>query len=96
MESMKNINEAGPRALPVIPYKGRQYFTDLRLNEFRPVQGFLESIPFNGEEGRVMCMDTGVVICKSCGMSVIISKAFESQQLRCMQCFNRLEPLGGH
>ncbi len=90
----KNVNEASPRALPVVLYKGEQYFADLQLNEFRPVQGLLESIPFDGEEGRIMCRDIGVVICKSCGMSAIISKVFEEKQLRCMQCFSReLAPL---
>ena len=84
MERMKNINETGPRALPVVLHKGVQYFADLRLNEFRPVQGLLESIPFDGEEGRIICRDTGVVICKSCKMSAIISKAFEEKQLRCI------------
>ena len=76
----------------MVLFKGKQYFADLRLNEFRPVQGF-ESIPFNSKEGLSMCSSTGVVTCKSCGMSVIISTVFEQQPLRCMQCFNLLEPL---
>ena len=93
MEKEKNVNEASPRALPVVLFKGEQYFADLRLNEFRPVRGF-ESIPFDSEEGVIMSKDTGVVTCKSCGMSAIISKAFEEQQLRCMRCFSReLVPL---
>ncbi|MFA6424669.1 MAG: hypothetical protein WCW64_00620 [Phycisphaerae bacterium] len=90
MEKEKNINETSPRALPIVLFRGEQYFADLRLNEFRPVRGF-DSIPFDGEEGRIMCRNTGVIICKSCGMSAIISKAFEEQQLRCMKCFNRFE-----
>ena len=93
MEKEKNVNEASPRALPVVLFKGEQYFTDLRLNEFRPVWGF-ESIPFDSEEGIIMSRDTGIVTCKSCGMSTIISKAFEEKSLRCMQCFSReLSPL---
>ena len=48
MEKAKNVNETSPRALPVVLFKGEQYFTDLRLNEFRPVQGF-ESIPYPPE-----------------------------------------------
>ena len=94
MERMKNVNEASPWALPVVLYKGEQYFADLRLNEFRPVQGLLASIPFDGEEGRIMCRNTGVITCKSCGMSAIISKAYEEELLRCMLCFSReLAPL---
>ena len=89
----KNVNEASPRALPVVLFKGEQYFVDLRLNEFRPVRGF-ESIPFDSEEGIIMSSATGVVTCKSCEMSVIISKAYEEKELRCMQCFSReLSPL---
>ena len=84
----KNVNETGPRALPVVLFKGEQYFVDLRLNEFRPVRGF-ESIPFDSEEGIIMSSATGVVTCKSCEMSVIISKAYEEKELRCMHCFSR-------
>ena len=93
MGKEKNVNETSPRALPVVLFKGEQYFTDLRLNEFRPVRGF-ESIAFGSEEGIIMSRDSGVVTCKSCGMSTIISKAFEEKELRCMQCFSReLAPL---
>ena len=92
MKRMKTVNETSPRALPVVLYKGEQYFADLRLNEFRPVKSF-NSIPFDGKEGRIICRDTGVITCQSCGMSAIISKAYEEEPLRCMQCFNRLEPL---
>jgi len=88
MGKEKNVNKTSPRALPVVLFKGEQYFTDLRLNEFRPVRGF-ESIPFGCEEGVIMSSNTGVVTCKSCGMSAIISKAFEEKSLRCMQCFSR-------
>ena len=88
MGKEKNVNETSPRALPVVLFKGEQYFTDLRLNEFRPVRGF-ESIPFDSEEGVIMSRDTGIVTCKSCRMSAIISKTYEGKELRCMQCFSR-------
>ena len=88
MEKEKNVNEASPQALPVVLFKGEQYFTDLRLNEFRPVRGF-ESIPFDCEEGVIISNNICVVTCKSCGMSAIISKAYEAKELRCMQCFSR-------
>ena len=93
MGKTKNVNETSPQALPVVLFKSEQYFSDLRLNEFRPVRGF-ESIPFDSEEGVIMSRDTGVVTCKSCGMSTIILKIFEEKELRCMQCFSReLVPL---
>lgn len=87
MEKERNGNETSLQALPVVLCKGERYLADLRLNEFRPVQGF-ESIPFGNEKGRIICKDTGVVTCKSCGMSVIISKAYEEKELRCMHCFS--------
>ncbi len=88
MKKTKEVKQAGLRALPVVLYEGRQYFIDLRLNEFRPVEGF-ESIAFNSKQGKVMCKDTGVFICISCGMSVVISRAYEDKPLHCMQCFGR-------
>jgi len=93
MEKPTNIPRLGYRALPVVLFEGKQYFADLRLNEFRPVQGLLESIPFDSEEGKVMCRNTGMVTCKSCGMSFLISMAYEEEPLRCMRCFNLLKPL---
>ena len=92
MGKTKNVPRISPRALPVVLFKGKQYFADLRLNEFRPVQGF-QSIPFNSKEGLSMCSSTGIVTCKSCRMSVLISMAYEREPLRCMRCFNLLEPL---
>lgn len=84
----KETKRTGPRVLPVILYNGKPFYADLRLNEFRPVKAF-ESIPFESEQGRQMCCNTGVVICQSCGMSVIISKFYEDKPLHCMQCFGR-------
>ena len=84
----KETKQTGPRVLPIVVYKGKQFFADLRLNEFRPVSDF-ESIRFDSEEGWAMCQNTGVVVCQSCGMSVIISKFYEDQPLHCMQCFGR-------
>ena len=48
---MKNEN-AMPRRLPTVKYKGKEYFIDWRLQEFRPVNPPLESIPFESEPGR--------------------------------------------
>ena len=85
----------GPRALPIVGYKGTIYFVDLRLREFRDIKNFVNSVRFGSEKGQQICKQTGVVSCSSCGMSAIISQAFESEALRCMQCFNRIEPLCG-
>ena len=88
MEKEKNISEFGPRALPIVLFKGEEYFADLRLNEFRPVRG-IESIPFDSKEGVIMCKNNGVVTCESCGMSVIIPSSYEDKELRCMNCSSR-------
>ena len=88
MKKIEEEKQAGPSALPVVLYEGRQYFADLRLKEFRSVSSF-ESIPFYSEQGTIICKNNGIVTCKSCGMSVIISKADEEKELRCMQCFSR-------
>ena len=92
MEKTTSIPRLGYRALPVVLFEGKQYFADLRLNEFRPVGAF-ESIPFESEEGKVMCSSAGIITCKSCGMSVLISMAHEDHPLRCMQCFSSVKPL---
>jgi hypothetical protein len=96
MEKEKTISETCPRALPVVLFKGKQYYADLRVKEFRSVRLKMPSdwIRFDSEKGRVMCKNTGVVTCKSCGMSVIIPGSYEDKELRCMHCFSReLMPL---
>ena len=40
-----------PRRLPTVIYKGKKYFIDWRLREFRPVEPPLVSIPFDSELG---------------------------------------------
>jgi len=50
-EEMKNENTM-PRRLPTVKYKGKEYYIDWRLQEFRPVKPPLESIPFDSELGR--------------------------------------------
>lgn len=41
-----------PRRLPTVTYKGKGYFIDWRLREFRTVDPPLESFPFDSELGR--------------------------------------------
>ena len=38
--------------LPTLKYKGKEYFIDRRLKEFRQANPPLESIPFDSELGR--------------------------------------------
>jgi len=41
-----------PIRLPTLKYKGKEYFIDWRLKEFRSVDPPLEFIPFDSELGR--------------------------------------------
>jgi len=92
MTTNQNKSFTGPGVLPLVLYEGKQFYADLRLREFRPVKGLLDSISFDSKEGKAMCTQAGVVSCKSCKMSVIVSRAYQQQELRCMQCFSRIEP----
>ncbi|MGD8501352.1 MAG: hypothetical protein PVJ86_11940 [Phycisphaerales bacterium] len=82
----------GPRVLPVVQYGRARYFADLLLGQFRDIENPHSFVDFDSEEGRLMCRQTGVVWCGECGMAVIISKAFERQTLRCMQCMDLIVP----
>jgi len=41
-----------PIKLPTVTYKGKKYFIDWRLKEFRTVDPPLKSVPFDSELGR--------------------------------------------
>ena len=50
---MEKINETKmPRRLSIVTYKGKKYYIDWRLKEFRPIEPPLEFIPFDSELGR--------------------------------------------
>ena len=50
---MKKMNKTNiPNRLPTITHKGKEYFIDYRLKQFRPVEPPLEFIPFDSELGR--------------------------------------------
>ena len=95
MEKPKEKAFTGPRVLPIVQYGPTKYFADLRLREFRDIENFSNSVKFDSEKGRQICIQTGVVSCPGCGMSAIVSMAFENETLRCMQCFALIEPLCG-
>ena len=82
----------GPRVLPVVQYGRARYFADLLLGQFRDIENPHSFVDFDSEQGRLMCRQTGVLWCPGCGMGVIISKAFEQQTLRCMQCMDWIVP----
>lgn len=49
------MNNEMPRRLQTIKHKGKEYFVDWRLKEFRPVNRPFESIPFDSESGKKIC-----------------------------------------
>ncbi len=50
---MENKTETDmPRRLPTVTHKGKEYFIDMRLKEFRTVEQPLEFIPFDSELGQ--------------------------------------------
>ena len=85
----------GPRMLPIIRYGNTQYFADLRLGQFRDIQNPHNYIDFDSEQGQFMCRQTGVLWCRQCRLSVIVSRAFENERLRCMQCLSIIKPFSG-
>jgi len=93
MAGVKQKAVTGPRILPVVQYEQIRYFAGLRLRQFRDIENPHNYVDFDSEQGRVMCKQTGILWCSECGMSVIISKMFEQQSLRCMQCMSLIVPL---
>ena len=51
-EECQKFHDGIPNRLPTVTYKGKQYFIDWRLKEFRTVLPPLEFVPFDSELGR--------------------------------------------
>ena len=82
----KENNSCGSRVLPVARLNGSAYFIDLRLRQFRETMNPGSYVDFDSVKGREMCEQAGVVTCLGCGLSVIVSFAFDGEGLRCMRC----------
>jgi len=81
---------SGPWILPVIYYRMKRYFVDLKLRQFREIEDPQNWPDFDSEQGRRMCRQSGVITCPACGLSVIIPTARRDEDLRCMVCFSRI------
>ena len=81
---------SGPQMLPLFLMDGKRYFADLRMREFRIIGGSLQSIGFDSDKGRRMCLQTGIVTCGKCGMSVMLSSFYHDRELCCMNCYHPL------
>ena len=83
---MENKANSEPRMLPIVLYEGVQYFTDLRLGQFRDIKNPFDRVDFDTTEGHRMCRHTGVVHCRRCGAGFIISRVLEDEHLICVLC----------
>ena len=84
----------GPWVLPIAQCGPVQYFTDLRLRQFREVRNPHNYVDFDSEQGRQMCEQTGIVVCRECQLAAIISPAIDRKELRCMNCLALIVPRG--
>jgi hypothetical protein len=88
----KREEAAGPWVLPIVWHGAIQYFTDLRLRQFRNVKSPHDYVDFDSKEGRQMCEHTGIVVCRECQTAAIISRAIDWKELRCMNCLALIVP----
>ena len=89
---MKRKEADGPGVLPVIQHGPTQYFTDLRLRQFRNTENPHDYVDFDSDKGRQMCEQAGIVVCKECQMAAVISRAVDRKELRCMNCLALIVP----
>jgi hypothetical protein len=78
--------------LPIIPHGPTQYFTDLRLRQFRNTENPHDHVDFDSDKGRQMCEQAGIVVCKECQMAAIIWPAVDRKELRCINCLALIVP----
>ena len=90
MQEATQEYHSGSHTLPIVRYEDKLLFADLRLAEFRPVQGLFEPIPFDSVFGKLLCIQSGIQTCKHCNTSLMLSAAIEPSSLRCPNCFSQL------
>lgn len=78
--------------MPIVQVGPTQYFADLRLRQFRDVESPHDYVDFDSEQGQQMCEQTGVVVCRECRMTAIVSTALKRDELRCMNCLALIVP----
>jgi len=75
-----------PEVLPYVQCGDHRYFVDLKLHQFRNTENPRESIDFDSDEGRRMCMWSGVITCPRCGISTIVLMILLLTPLHCVSC----------
>ena len=91
MAEKSQVEEEGPKVLPVLWMGERRWWIDLRLGEFRTVEPVLECIGFDSAEGRRLCRLANVVSCPRCGTSMIVSGWLAERVLWCVRCLAEIE-----
>ena len=84
---------SGPWTLPTVRYGAVSYFVDLRLKQFRDIGNPHNYVDFDSERGRLICRQSGVVLCPECRTGAIVSPALDMEKLRCVQCFSLIVPI---
>jgi hypothetical protein len=89
----KKLGEAnGPWVLPMVQHGPTHYFADLRGRQFRNVKNPHNYVEFDSKQGKQMCEQAGIVVCRECKMAAIISRAVDRKELRCMNCLALIVP----
>jgi len=83
--------EEGPKVLPVLWMGEKRYWIDLRLGEFRSMEGPLEFVGFDTDRGKRLCRLANVVRCPRCGTCFIVSGWLAKRRLGCVRCLAEIE-----
>jgi len=83
---------SGPWVLPMVQFERKRYIVDLRLRQFREFNNPHNYVDFDTEQGKHMCEQAGVVVCKACQMSVLVSAATLTDDMRCPNCLASIRP----
>ena len=87
---MKNAtDETGPRMLPVLYYRGKLYFVDERLREFRNTENFDDAIRFGTAEGSHLYLNALSVRCTNCGQEAMRLMDQLKKRMVCFRCGKR-------
>lgn len=79
------------RALPTILLAGKGYYIDLEARLFRETMDPGRYVDFDSVKGCELREQAGIVTCRGCGASVMISAALLRARLRCVRCGMGLE-----
>ena len=82
--------DARPQALPVVGYRGRLWFVDLRLKEFRATNDPGRRIVFESRCGLYMCVKFGIEPCPFCRGYVMDANQVGTGVTRCWDCGAKL------